>query len=108
MLKPEQVQFLGAVTKHQPFMIVTEFMTGGSLLDLFKSHSSFSQWRAVQLALDCARGLAYLHNRTPQAVIHRDLKPANLMLGGPKIFNTYHKKLLLVRTACAYDLPLCD
>ena len=66
-----QVQFLGAVTKHQPFMIVTEFMTGGSLLDLFKSTSSFSMWRAVQLALDCARGMAYLHNRTPHAVIHR-------------------------------------
>ena len=66
-----QVQFLGAVTKHQPFMIVTEFMTGGSLLDLFKSNNSFSMWRAVQLALDCARGMAYLHNRSPHAVIHR-------------------------------------
>ena len=52
-------------------MIVTEFMTGGSLLDLFKSNNSFSMWRAVQLALDCARGMAYLHNRAPHAVIHR-------------------------------------
>jgi serine/threonine protein kinase len=89
------VQFLGAVTKQKPFMIITEFMAGGSLLDMFRSEVGFSTWRAVQLALDCARGMAYLHNRSPQAVIHRDLKPANLMLGGPKIYNGYHKKMLL-------------
>lgn len=105
---PHTVQFLGAVTKQQPFMIVTEYMTGGSLLDYFKRMNAtaqnpkskaqgpkgFSIWRSVQLALDCARGLAYLHNRSPQAVIHRDLKPANLMMGGPKTFNAYHRTLL--------------
>ena len=103
-----QVQFLGAVTKQQPFMIVTEYMTGGSLLDMFKRLNAAAQskqpgpraftiWRSVQLALDCARGLAYLHNRAPQAVIHRDLKPANLMLGGHKTFNGFHRRLLQVR-----------
>ncbi len=66
---------------------------------MFKAQTGFSTWRAIQLALDCARGMAYLHNRSPQAVIHRDLKPANLMLGGPKVYNSYHKKLLLVREA---------
>ncbi len=91
-----QVQFLGAVTKSQPYMIVTELMTGGSLLDLFKSKRTVNLWRALQLALDCARGMAYLHNRTPQAVVHRDLKPANIMLGGPKVYTNYHKKLLQV------------
>ncbi len=60
-----QVQFLGAVTKTQPFMIVTEYMTGGSLSDLVKAERLPSLWRAVQLALDCARGLAYLHSRSP-------------------------------------------
>ena len=75
-----QVQFLGAVTKTQPYMIVTEYMTGGSLLDLFKSRRGLSTWRSIQLCLDCARGMAYLHNRSPQAVVHRDLKPANIML----------------------------
>jgi len=27
--------------------------------------------RAVQLALDCARGVAYLHNHNPLSIIHR-------------------------------------
>lgn len=69
-----QVQFLGAVTKQQPFMIVTEYMCGGSLADLFKGARFPNLWRSVQIALDMARGMAYLHSRTPQAVIHRDLK----------------------------------
>ena len=38
--------------------------------------------RAVEIALDAARGLAYLHNRKPNPIIHRDLKPGNLMLSG--------------------------
>eukprot|EP00198_Chlamydomonas_reinhardtii_P001505 XP_001690841.1 protein kinase [Chlamydomonas reinhardtii] len=87
---PHTVQFLGAVTKQTPFMIVTEYMVGGSLADLFRGQRFPSMWRSIQLALDMARGLAYLHNRSPQAVIHRDL-PANLMIGGPKVFTEAHK-----------------
>eukprot|EP00798_Chlamydomonas_sp_ICE-L_P006021 gene6021-5329_t len=85
---PYTVQFLGAVTKYQPFMIVTEYMAGGSMSDIFRAN------RLPNIALDCARGLAYQHNQTPHAVIHRDLKPANLMLGGPKVYNAHHKKML--------------
>jgi len=91
---PHTVQFLGAVTKTQPYMIITEYMTGASLSDWFKGQRFPGMWRAVQVAMDCARGLAYLHSRQPTAVIHRDLKPANLMMGGPKIFNNYHRSLV--------------
>lgn len=63
-------------------MIVTEFMYGGSLADAFVNTPFKSLSRAVALMLDCARGMAYLHSRTPLAIIHRDLKPANLMIGG--------------------------
>eukprot|EP00798_Chlamydomonas_sp_ICE-L_P028052 gene28052-31154_t len=62
------VQFLGAVTKTQPFMIVTEFMTGGSLTDMFRQQRFPALWRGVEMALDMARGLAYLHNRSPHRV----------------------------------------
>uniref|UniRef100_A0A7S0VEK4 Protein kinase domain-containing protein n=1 Tax=Polytomella parva TaxID=51329 RepID=A0A7S0VEK4_9CHLO len=89
---PHTVQFLGAVTNQKPFMIVTEYMVGGSLYDLFKTGKVPILWRSIQIALDMARGLAYLHSRSPQAVIHRDLKPANLMFGGPKVYNSYHRQ----------------
>eukprot|EP00798_Chlamydomonas_sp_ICE-L_P023673 gene23673-9209_t len=65
---PHTVQFLGAVTKYQPFMIVTEYMTGGSISDIFRSGNLPNVWRSTQIALDCAKGLAYLHNRTPHAL----------------------------------------
>lgn len=35
----------------------------------------------VEIALDFARGLAYLHSRR-LPIVHRDLKPANLMISG--------------------------
>jgi hypothetical protein len=57
------VQFLGACTKKEPYILVTELMSGGSLADAFKRPQVFPMRRAVEIALDAARGLAYLHNR---------------------------------------------
>ena len=68
---PHCVQFFGAVTKTSPYMIVTEFMGCGSLADLFKARVALSTRRCVQLALECARGIAYLHNHHPLSIIHR-------------------------------------
>lgn len=68
---PHCVQFFGAVTKQKPFMIITEFMGCGSMADMFRSQEFPSLRRAVQLALDCARGIAYLHNHNPLSIIHR-------------------------------------
>jgi hypothetical protein len=50
---------------------VTEFMGCGSLADIFKDNVSLSTRRCVQLALECARGIAYLHNHHPLSIIHR-------------------------------------
>lgn len=79
---PNAVQFLGACTKKEPYVLVTELMSGGSLADAFRRPEVFPMRRAVEIALDAARGLAYLHNRKPNPIIHRDLKPGNLMLAG--------------------------
>jgi hypothetical protein len=54
-----------------PTTSVTEFMGCGSLADLFRANEVLSTRRCVQLAMDCARGIAYLHNRQPFSVVHR-------------------------------------
>ncbi|KAL4856575.1 SUMO-activating enzyme subunit 2 [Chlorella vulgaris] len=60
---PNAVQFLGACTKKEPFILVTELMSGGSLADAFRRPQVFPIRRAVEIAVDAARGLAYLHHR---------------------------------------------
>ena len=57
-------------------------MTGGSLAEAMRMQMSLTQRRAVEIAIDTARGLAYLHSRRQGSVIHRDLKPGNLMMAG--------------------------
>lgn len=57
------MQFLGACTKKEPYILVTELMSGGSLADAFRRPQVFPIRRAVEIALDAARGLAYLHHR---------------------------------------------
>ena len=50
---PHCVQFLGACTHAQPYMIVTEFLPGGSLSDLFRRASSLHSVRGASGAVGC-------------------------------------------------------
>jgi len=55
---PNAVQFLGACTKHQPYMLVTELMYGASLADAYRLENfQLSLRRSIELALDAARGM---------------------------------------------------
>lgn len=76
---PNIVQFLGAVTRQKPLMLVTEYLAGGDLHQLLKKKENLTPDRIVKYALDIARGMSYLHNRT-NPIIHRDLKPRNIIL----------------------------
>ena len=78
---PNAVQMLGACTKSVPYMLVTEFVPGGPLSSIFSTRLRISLRRIVEIALDIARGMAYLHSAS-KAIIHRDLKPSNILIGG--------------------------
>jgi serine/threonine protein kinase len=80
---PHIVQFLGTSIETDTGLVSLcfEFMHAGSLDQLFrKSGVPLSLGVALEMALDVARGMSYLHGRKPLPVIHRDLKPGNLML----------------------------
>jgi Protein tyrosine and serine/threonine kinase len=63
-------QFLGACTKQKPYIVITELMAC-SLADAFlKTFFAPTQRRQVEVALDFARGMAYLHSRR-QPIVHR-------------------------------------
>mmetsp|Transcript_7721 Transcript_7721/g.28469 ORF Transcript_7721/g.28469 Transcript_7721/m.28469 type:complete len:518 (-) Transcript_7721:208-1761(-) len=83
---PNVVQYLGFCDHKGEKSLVSEYLTGGSLADLFSAQKRRGEplalRRVCSLARDAACGLAYLHNRSPQPVIHRDLKPSNLLIDG--------------------------
>jgi serine/threonine protein kinase len=81
---PHVVQFLGGCTKTKPYFIVTELSSGGSLQEYFASKTRLPLTRELELAIDCAKGMAYLHSEgiKKPMTLHRDLKPANVMIFG--------------------------
>ncbi|XP_067123382.1 mitogen-activated protein kinase kinase kinase 7-like isoform X2 [Centruroides vittatus] len=78
---PNIVKLYGACTK-SPVCLVMEFAEGGSLYNVLhcSPQVEYTAAHAISWVLQCARGVAYLHNMKPKALIHRDLKPPNLLL----------------------------
>jgi mitogen-activated protein kinase kinase kinase 7 len=81
VIHPNIVKLYGACMKN-PVCLVMEFAEGGSLYNVLHSNLQpiYTVGHAISWALQCARGVAYLHNMKPKPLIHRDLKPPNLLL----------------------------
>ena len=81
---PNIVQFMGACSKPPNLCIVTQYVHRGSLFKLLHRSErcptvNLDERRRLQMALDVARGMNYLHTCRPP-VIHRDLKSPNLLV----------------------------
>ncbi|CAD6272558.1 unnamed protein product [Miscanthus lutarioriparius] len=63
-------------------MLVYEFIHNGTLSDaLYGMKGIQLDWsRRLKIALDSARGLAYLHDHANPPIIHRDVKSTNILL----------------------------
>mmetsp|Transcript_18613 Transcript_18613/g.56177 ORF Transcript_18613/g.56177 Transcript_18613/m.56177 type:complete len:1043 (+) Transcript_18613:379-3507(+) len=77
---PNIVRLLGACETKGDLFIIMEYLEGGTLVDLLSSARELSLARRLEIALDVAHGLAYLHSATP-AIIHRDVKGNNVLIG---------------------------
>ncbi|XP_059637138.1 lysM domain receptor-like kinase 4 [Cornus florida] len=67
------------------FYLVFEYMRNGSLREWLqkKSSNETGGWsQRIQIALDVANGLHYLHNFTKPAYVHKDIKSSNVLLDG--------------------------
>ena len=83
MHHPRVVQFLGACTRQMPWLILFEYLPGGTLASIVDRPEHTGGVRAAlatRWSLECAQGLRYLHEHKPRPVIHRDLKPSNLLV----------------------------
>ncbi|KAK0045528.1 mitogen-activated protein kinase kinase kinase 7-like isoform X1 [Biomphalaria pfeifferi] len=79
---PNIVRLYGAC-REQRVCLVMEYAEGGSLYNVLHGSGQqpdFTTAHALSWCLQCARGVEYLHNMKPKALVHRDLKPPNLLL----------------------------
>ncbi|GAB9469135.1 Tkl protein kinase [Globisporangium polare] len=79
---PNIVSFVGAAwTIESDLQALFEFMDGGDLRDYLESNNSQREWtpEKVQIAIDIAEALVYVHSFSPP-LVHRDLKSRNVLL----------------------------
>lgn len=77
------VRFIGISIPQEPrnvpCMVVTELCSNGDLYDYIRNVEAPSDDEIFRIMLETARGLEYLHTRTP-TIIHRDVKSTNVLI----------------------------
>ncbi|MBA0744089.1 hypothetical protein Gogos_006726 [Gossypium gossypioides] len=61
-------------------ILVYEYMEGGSLEDIISDRLWFTWRRRIDVAVDIARALVFLHHECYPAIVHRDVKASNVLL----------------------------
>ncbi|KAL9994667.1 putative protein kinase RLK-Pelle-LRR-VIII-1 family [Helianthus debilis subsp. tardiflorus] len=76
------VSLVGYCDEEQEQMLVYEFMPQGTLSDWIKAKSGkqLSFRMRLQVALDAAKGILYLHTEANPPIFHRDIKSSNILL----------------------------
>ncbi|KAK8654524.1 hypothetical protein V6N13_128487 [Hibiscus sabdariffa] len=94
---PNIVQFLGVLKHSDRLIFLTEYLRNGCLHEILRKKGRPDPQTAISYALDIAsvgaviessnelisfspcRGMNYLHQHRPHAIIHRDLTPRNVL-----------------------------
>ncbi|XP_073006578.1 putative leucine-rich repeat receptor-like protein kinase At2g19210 [Typha latifolia] len=79
------VSLVGYCNDREHMALVYEYLPQGSLHDHLRGKAGLARplsWRErLQIVLEAAQGLDYLHKGCKQSIIHRDVKPSNILLG---------------------------
>ncbi|XP_024968880.1 lysM domain receptor-like kinase 3 [Cynara cardunculus var. scolymus] len=81
------VELIGYAASDDELFLIYEYAQKGSLGSHLhdpqnKGHPTLSWIMRVQIALDTARGLEYIHEHTKTHYVHRDIKTSNILLDG--------------------------
>lgn len=99
---PNIVNFIGVSIPAQPsevpVTIISELCANGDLFDYLRgvAHPTFLEMLKIMIGI--ARGLEYLHTRTPK-IIHRDIKSSNVLITGSGIAKINDFGLARVKTS---------
>ncbi|KAK4845642.1 hypothetical protein QYF36_007419 [Acer negundo] len=79
---PNLVALLGYCLREDEGFLIYELCPNGSLSKwLFGKDKVLSWIQRLQIAIDSARGLLFLHTYSEGCIVHRDIKPTNILLG---------------------------
>lgn len=81
------VELIGYAATDDELFLIYEYAQKGSLKSHLhdpqnKGHTTLSWIMRVQIALDTARGMEYIHEHTKPHYVHRDIKTSNILLDG--------------------------
>ncbi|PHT53152.1 hypothetical protein CQW23_07614 [Capsicum baccatum] len=75
------VRLLGYCAEGSKRVLVYEYMSNGCVANLLFRAATRPDWNLrVNIALDVARGMLYLHEECEAPIIHCDIKPQNILL----------------------------
>ena len=77
---PNLVTLYGWCLDGSQKILVYEYMEGGSLEDLITDRMKLTWRRRIDVAIDVARALVFLHHECYPAIVHRDVKASNVLL----------------------------
>lgn len=78
------VPFVGYCCEGENQILIYQYMSKGNLRGILRGPNALQQladWKTrLDIALDAAQGLEYLHNGCKPIIIHRDIKATNILL----------------------------
>lgn len=77
---PNLVTLYGWCLDGSEKLLVYEYMVGGTLEDLISNRTRLRWRQRIDVALDVARALVFLHHECYPAIVHRDVKASNVLL----------------------------
>ncbi|BBM86298.1 serine/threonine-protein kinase [Candidatus Uabimicrobium amorphum] len=98
------VRFLGTEQSQGVFMLLMEFLTGGSLRDKLQKEGKLSPQESIKICRQVLSGVLALHRL---GVAHRDIKPENILFdaeGNAKICDFGISRLLTAETRGKVDI----
>ncbi|CAI9092891.1 OLC1v1028249C1 [Oldenlandia corymbosa var. corymbosa] len=78
---PNLVSLIGHCDGDDECFLVYELCQNGNLSQwLYGKEKNLSWIQRLKIAIDCARGLSFLHTYPEGRIVHRDIKPTNILI----------------------------